>query len=55
MNAKGISKGDPHEEKIVTEGRRALRGEGKRGGVPPLWDGQAAERLADVLLASAAR
>jgi UDP-N-acetylglucosamine 2-epimerase (non-hydrolysing) len=43
------------EEKIVTEGRRALSGEGKRGGVPPLWDGHAAERIADVLLASAAR
>ena len=43
------------EEKIVTEGRRALSGKGKRGGVPPLWDGHAAERIADVLLASVAR
>jgi UDP-N-acetylglucosamine 2-epimerase (non-hydrolysing) len=28
---------------------RILRGEGKRGVIPPLWDGQAAERIAAVL------
>lgn len=36
--------------------RRALailRGGGKRGRVPPLWDGRAAERIASVLAASA--
>ena len=27
-----------------------LRGEGKRGSIPPLWDGRAAERVADVIL-----
>jgi len=29
---------------------RVLRGEGKRGIVPPLWDGHAAERIRDVFL-----
>lgn len=31
--------------------REALAGRGKRGQVPALWDGRAAERIADVLLA----
>ena len=34
---------------ILEEGRRALRGEGKRGTIPPLWDGHAAERIAAVI------
>ncbi len=29
---------------------RILRGQGKRGSVPPLWDGRAAERIRDVFL-----
>ncbi|MHB8419253.1 MAG: non-hydrolyzing UDP-N-acetylglucosamine 2-epimerase [Myxococcales bacterium] len=32
--------------RIVREARRALRGEGKRGRVPELWDGRAAARIA---------
>ena len=35
--------------KIVTEARRALRGQGKRGRCPALWDGKAGERVADAL------
>ena len=42
-------------ELIASEGQRALRGQGKRGRVPELWDGRAAERIADVLLAKPAR
>lgn len=29
---------------------RVLNGEGKRGEIPPLWDGRASERIADVIL-----
>jgi UDP-N-acetylglucosamine 2-epimerase (non-hydrolysing) len=36
-------------DRIVEEGRQALRGEGKRGTVPELWDGKAAERMAEVI------
>ncbi len=36
-------------EKILEESRRILRGEGKRGQVPALWDGRAAERIVAVL------
>ncbi len=36
-------------ERIVEEGRKALRGEWKRGRVPELWDGKAAERMASVI------
>jgi UDP-N-acetylglucosamine 2-epimerase (non-hydrolysing) len=36
---------------IVAQGQLALRGKGKVGRVPDLWDGHAAERIADVLLA----
>jgi UDP-N-acetylglucosamine 2-epimerase (non-hydrolysing) len=34
---------------IVRETRRILRGEGKQGRRPQLWDGRAAERIVDVL------
>jgi UDP-N-acetylglucosamine 2-epimerase (non-hydrolysing) len=34
---------------IVAEARRILRGEGKRGRRPHLWDGRAAERIVAVL------
>jgi UDP-N-acetylglucosamine 2-epimerase (non-hydrolysing) len=34
---------------IVREARRILRGEGKQGRRPHLWDGQAAHRIVDVL------
>ena len=34
-------------ERIVEEGRKALRGEGKRGRSPELWDGKAAVRIAE--------
>jgi len=36
--------------KIVTAAEQILRGNGKRGGMPPLWDGQAAERIVEVLV-----
>jgi UDP-N-acetylglucosamine 2-epimerase (non-hydrolysing) len=35
--------------RIVAEARRVLRGEGKQGRRPHLWDGRAAERIVDVL------
>ncbi len=31
------------------EVEKALSGDGKRGGVPPLWDGKASERIANIL------
>jgi UDP-N-acetylglucosamine 2-epimerase (non-hydrolysing) len=34
---------------IVLEARKILRGEGKQGRRPHLWDGRAAERIVDVL------
>lgn len=34
---------------ILGETRKVLRGEGKRGRCPRLWDGRAAERIADIL------
>jgi UDP-N-acetylglucosamine 2-epimerase (non-hydrolysing) len=34
---------------ILAETRRILRGEGKRGRAPALWDGRAADRVIDVL------
>ncbi len=36
--------------RIVAEARRALGGGGKRGRIPPLWDGRAAARIAVILL-----
>jgi len=36
-------------EKIMAEARKVLRGEGKQGRRPHLWDGKAAERIVDVL------
>jgi UDP-N-acetylglucosamine 2-epimerase (non-hydrolysing) len=35
--------------KIVAEARKVLRGEGKQGRRPHLWDGKAAERIVDLL------
>jgi UDP-N-acetylglucosamine 2-epimerase (non-hydrolysing) len=37
-------------ERIVPAALRALRGEGKRGRCPALWDGKAGERAADAIL-----
>jgi UDP-N-acetylglucosamine 2-epimerase (non-hydrolysing) len=36
-------------DRIVAEARRVLRGEGKQGHRPHLWDGRAAERIVEVL------
>lgn len=36
-------------KRLTTELNRILDGKGKRGTVPPLWDGHAGERIADVL------
>jgi UDP-N-acetylglucosamine 2-epimerase (non-hydrolysing) len=36
-------------EKIMSEARRVLRGEGKQGRRPHLWDGKAAERIVEIL------
>ncbi len=37
-------------EAILSASREILSGEGKKGVVPPLWDGHAAERILDVLM-----
>jgi UDP-N-acetylglucosamine 2-epimerase (non-hydrolysing) len=37
-------------ERLKTEAAHVLNGQGKRGGIPPLWDGRAAERIADVVM-----
>ena len=37
-------------EKLRTELSRVLAGKAKKGTVPPLWDGRAGERIADVLV-----
>jgi UDP-N-acetylglucosamine 2-epimerase (non-hydrolysing) len=37
-------------EGILSAAREILTGNGKKGSVPPLWDGRAAERIVDVLL-----
>jgi UDP-N-acetylglucosamine 2-epimerase (non-hydrolysing) len=39
-----------HPEAILSAVREILSGNGKKGNVPPLWDGRAAERIVDVLL-----
>jgi UDP-N-acetylglucosamine 2-epimerase (non-hydrolysing) len=36
-------------ERLRAEVWRILAGEGKQGQVPPLWDGHAAERIANVI------
>ena len=36
-------------DRLVAEARRVLDGAHKRGGVPPLWDGKTAERIADCI------
>jgi UDP-N-acetylglucosamine 2-epimerase (non-hydrolysing) len=35
--------------RLCTEVRRILDGEAKRGHIPPLWDGNAAQRIADIV------
>jgi UDP-N-acetylglucosamine 2-epimerase (non-hydrolysing) len=42
-------------EKLRTEFLRVLSGEAKQGSVPPLWDGQAGERIAEILVGQPAR
>jgi UDP-N-acetylglucosamine 2-epimerase (non-hydrolysing) len=41
--------------RIVAEARKVLRGEGKQGRRPHLWDGKAAERIVEVLAGELAR
>jgi UDP-N-acetylglucosamine 2-epimerase (non-hydrolysing) len=36
-------------ERLQKEVARVLRGEGKCGSVPPLWDGHAAKRIAGIV------
>lgn len=36
-------------EQVIELGRKALNGQWKKSSVPPLWDGRASERIADVL------
>jgi len=38
-------------ERILAAWRDAVDGSGRKGGVPPLWDGRAAERIAAILAA----
>jgi UDP-N-acetylglucosamine 2-epimerase (non-hydrolysing) len=40
-------------ERLETEARKILAGEAKSGSVPPLWDGKAGERIADVVAGGA--
>ena len=39
-----------YPEAILSAAREILSGKGKKGVVPPLWDGHAAERIVDVLM-----
>jgi len=41
--------------RIVAEVRKVLRGEGKQGRRPHLWDGKAAERIVDLLASELVR
>jgi UDP-N-acetylglucosamine 2-epimerase (non-hydrolysing) len=36
--------------RIVAAAEQILRGDGKRGRTPPLWDGHAAERIVEILV-----
>ncbi len=36
--------------RLKSETARVLKGQGKQGGIPPLWDGHAAERIAEVVM-----
>jgi UDP-N-acetylglucosamine 2-epimerase (non-hydrolysing) len=40
---------------LRAEVRKVLDGHGKRGQVPPLWDGKAGERIADVVVERGAK
>ncbi|MGB0007731.1 MAG: UDP-N-acetylglucosamine 2-epimerase (non-hydrolyzing), partial [Candidatus Sulfotelmatobacter sp.] len=37
-------------DKLSSELSKIVAGKAKKGTIPPLWDGHAAERIADVLL-----
>ncbi len=37
-------------ETLLSEARRVLSGRAKKGGIPPLWDGRAAHRIAQIAL-----
>jgi len=39
-------------EKIVAIAKEISEGSGKKGTIPPLWDGRAAERIVDVIMRS---
>lgn len=41
-----------NKEKIIEESYKILDGYGKKGSIPPLWDGKTAERIVDILLHS---
>jgi UDP-N-acetylglucosamine 2-epimerase (non-hydrolysing) len=43
---------DPRGDQIVAAAEAALNGGGKRGNVPPLWDGRAAERIVEAFRAA---
>jgi UDP-N-acetylglucosamine 2-epimerase (non-hydrolysing) len=42
-------------EKLRSELSRVLSGKAKKGTVPPLWDGRAGERIADILVGHSRR
>ncbi|MDE2366627.1 MAG: UDP-N-acetylglucosamine 2-epimerase (non-hydrolyzing), partial [Betaproteobacteria bacterium] len=42
-------------ERIIAEVRKILRGEGKQGCRPHLWDGRAAQRIVGILASELAR
>lgn len=41
-------------QKLRSEVSRILNGHGKKGAIPPLWDGHAGDRIADILVSKAA-